>query len=651
MTKPPGFYREIKALKKCPNGTDAGFVPEHSLRDLFRELRAHLRNLKTLRGADRIDELVLFICERAPKAFATLVFSNQEHLIISLFNNEFDDTLLPVTMNTSEELYSFPAEARVELADMAVMLANDEDSRIKDVDLKTKEMKKDARAQAARASERATEARAAAIVAADKVAATFGRWDERAIDEFCEIYQWRFLAPVFDGVQFYNMFAEKAVMPFWSSGDIVKHGPFSSVEKRQAHRAHLPRDMMLPGGSSGHPWVAVKVLKRDQFTNTEDFEQAVRLEAKVLNVMSLLRHHHLIRTIACYRKGPSECFVFPWADHGNLRDYWGKSNLVANRKKRLAADYLWWVFLQLRGLAEAITQLHGRIIRHGDLKPENILCFHDSAENQPDDTCRLVIADAGLAKVNYQITQLRTKASLGPKGGTLMYEPPEAEVGSGAPMSRRYDVWSMGCICLEFLIWLVDGGEGLKDLLDDLGQAGRFYEPHWSKTQRRTTGAGRQKEVDNRIDSLRAHPFCQGKRNPLGRLVELIDKKLLVHSLGKPIPLPHLSPSTLQVGSDAPAGYKTVARAGRVETAGDGDFFELPHGSRVKSDTMLAEFDAILTDKESFRLPSSALDSSATSPPPMSLPHRQFGQSLGVPGANRAAASGPSVGKHPVIGC
>ena len=34
-----------------------------------------------------------------------------------------------------------------------------------------------------------------------------------------------------------------------------------------------------------------------------------------------------------------------------------------------------------------------------------------------------------------------------------MYEPPEAEIVSDQPMSRRYDVWAMGCVCLEFLIW------------------------------------------------------------------------------------------------------------------------------------------------------------------------------------------------------
>jgi serine/threonine protein kinase len=186
--------------------------------------------------------------------------------------------------------------------------------------------------------------------------------------------------------------------------------------------------------------VAVKVLRRDQFPTNEDFEEAVHLEAQVLRAMRSMEDRHLIQTIACYRKDPNDCFVFPWADHGNLRNYWENSNLTITG--RLAPTYLIWVFTQLRGLAHAITLLHEDIIRHGDLKPENILCFRDSTEENVENQCVLVIADAGLAKINYQATQLRNGASIGPKGSTLMYEPPEAEVGGNNPISRRYDVSS-----------------------------------------------------------------------------------------------------------------------------------------------------------------------------------------------------------------
>ena len=45
--------------------------------------------------------------------------------------------------------------------------------------------------------------------------------------------------------------------------------------------------------------------------------------------------------------------------------------------------------------------------------------------------------------------------------GTFRYEPPEADQRGKAPFSRSYDIWSLGCIFLEFLIWLLEGQTGL----------------------------------------------------------------------------------------------------------------------------------------------------------------------------------------------
>lgn len=400
------------------------------------------------------------------------------------------------------------------------------------------------------------------------------------------------------------------------------------------------------GSDGSYPWVAVKVLKRQQFTKDGDFEVAVQLEANVLEVMKSLEHAHLIQTIACYRRGGANCLVFPWADCGNLNDYWEESKLTT--EDRLKPEHLDWVFNQLRGLAEAINLLHGKIIRHGDLKPENILCFGErqSAED-PKTSCMLVIADAGLSKVNYQITQLRERGTIGPKGGTLMYEPPEAEIESDKPTSRRYDVWSMGCVCLEFLIWLVDGITGLRKFREELRRhsAGKFYEPQLSKI-RLVKGTGRRPEVDSWIEKLRQHQCSQGEGNPLGRLVEIIDTKLLVHDLGNDDQQPLASPSRLGAGNsgaaNAPAGYRAITPSrGRQET---GDMStttsEPPAGSRVKSDTMFDEFNRILrADTKSFGLPATALGRLTTQ-------HTGSGQRL----RPQSATGGTASIQVPVIG-
>jgi len=47
--------------------------------------------------------------------------------------------------------------------------------------------------------------------------------------------------------------------------------------------------------------------------------------------------------------------------------------------------------------------------------------------------------------------------------GTEVYEPPEAVIQRLAPRSRLYDIWSFGCIMLEFVIWLLYGQKGLDE--------------------------------------------------------------------------------------------------------------------------------------------------------------------------------------------
>jgi hypothetical protein len=179
----------------------------------------------------------------------------------------------------------------------------------------------------------------------------------------------------------------------------------------------------------------------------------------------------------------------------------------------------------------------------------------------------------------------------------------------------------------------------------------KFYQPRWSKDRQGVTGAGRQPKVDEWMESLRSHPCSQGKDNPLKRLVELIDKKLLVHNLGYPIQLQSITTSTLQVGAGreaaAPGGFKAITPSSRVDTASMTNVFELPPGSRITSETMLKEFDKILATKELFELPVTALDDSAADQWPLAnrtQRHQEYGskQGLGVPGFDAAVVAGPS---------
>lgn len=111
----------------------------------------------------------------------------------------------------------------------------------------------------------------------------------------------------------------------------------------------------------------------------------------------------------------------------------------------------------MHGVSEAMMLLHDQNGRHGDIKPENILRFRGKTSNK--DT--LVIADVGLAKFHHFVTSQRDHAS-SITASTVRYEPPEMNVDDPKrPRSRRYDMWSIGCVYLEFVIWRFYGLERL----------------------------------------------------------------------------------------------------------------------------------------------------------------------------------------------
>lgn len=263
--------------------------------------------------------------------------------------------------------------------------------------------------------------------------------------------------------------------------------------------------------------------------------------------------------------------MFPWAEGRSLRDFWDSVPLP-----NPCAQTVYNTILQLRGIADALHSLHNfddgiadqfdgsdsavvmdrdipemrfsndhgdtreqpdggtRNIRHGDLKPENILKFHDAGFSFGS----LKIADLGLAKQHVVATQDRKNAT-SMRYGTLRYEAPET-VTALKGRSRLYDIWSMGCITLEFVIWLLFGNNELNtfysDLKKDNPQVCQYYEIHPGVTPRR---AEVRRVVVKWMDYIeKSEP--EGRHDSAIRdLVEVVRKKLLV------VPLPPRRPSTV----------------------------------------------------------------------------------------------------------
>lgn len=199
--------------------------------------------------------------------------------------------------------------------------------------------------------------------------------------------------------------------------------------------------------------VAVKVLDKIQGASKNEVIKFFKGETVTLEKMRDLHHPHLIEAIKVCERGPERLIVFPWATGGNLRDLWNRG-APQGRLERCV-----WALEQIRGLADGLSKLHATGIRHGDIKPENILVFE--GDGNPG-LGSLVIADVGFSKFHADGTRQREAAGYTStnKYATPRYEPPEVEIDKPSVISRRYDSWSLGCVLVEFIIWLLRDKQG-----------------------------------------------------------------------------------------------------------------------------------------------------------------------------------------------
>jgi serine/threonine protein kinase len=253
--------------------------------------------------------------------------------------------------------------------------------------------------------------------------------------------------------------------------------------------------------------LAIKELRSDSF---KDFEQ----EEIALRRIHSLDDDHLIKVIASIKRGEKYHFLFPWADGGNLRRVWEDMN-----KKPRTAELIRWVFEQMKGTAGAIAKLHNPSNtseengRHGDLKPENILFF-------PDKNGRgtLVITDVGLTRFHIQVTNKRVNKT-DTTDASIEYGPPEAL--NDDVRSRKYDIWSLGCIFFEFTIWVFGGIDELQEFKKARSGKSKDCQYYYNKTSPKV-----HPKVGVYINKLRNDSRCRGCAG-FHELLNLIENDLL----------------------------------------------------------------------------------------------------------------------------
>ncbi|KAF2440124.1 kinase-like protein [Karstenula rhodostoma CBS 690.94] len=293
-------------------------------------------------------------------------------------------------------------------------------------------------------------------------------------------HQWEVLAPYFElslepnqKITHYDLnlypglpFIKNEQMP--SEGfEMDGQGGYAQVRRVKIHPAHHSLSSASTRGSDIH--FAVKRLRRSE----EEYKQRGELEnyeAQVLRRLNDLDHTQIIRLLGSFSYKGHFHMIFPWAN-GNLQDFW---NSQLDSTARASGRTAHWLCQQMLGITDALSNVHdtqrfGRNAdtllmppdtrthgRHGDIKPENILWFEDnSVGTEGRSPGILKLADFGLADFHSKFS----KSGANAKGVTGTYQAPEFDVVG--VVSQKYDMWSLGCVLMEFIVWYVDGWDGV----------------------------------------------------------------------------------------------------------------------------------------------------------------------------------------------
>lgn len=334
---------------------------------------------------------------------------------------------------------------------------------------------------------------------------SFQSWTPPSISAFLE-KQWLVQAPVLGTAGQILKLHPSCPLPIKSCTHRI-FGDGVSVYQACLHPAHAPF-------STADSQFAIKeIWAKDVFDR----------EKENLELIQKLGNTHIIKLVACWEQEPFRTgwLVFEWANGGNLRDFWKREDGTPRTD-----ELTLWSLQQVLGLVDAIRSLHEKNIRHGDIKPHNILHFTKGGKDAGRGA--LVLADVGVSKFHEHETGLRTSAT-DTIEVTLVYEAPEAEHDrdNNKARSRLYDMWSMGCMLMEFTVWLLYGFEAVEVFRGRRIDRGGYY----NRTAAFFSRISQEEsiihpEVARALDKLAADPRC-GEGTVLADFLALIKDDLL----------------------------------------------------------------------------------------------------------------------------
>ncbi|KAF1963918.1 hypothetical protein BU23DRAFT_576086 [Bimuria novae-zelandiae CBS 107.79] len=222
--------------------------------------------------------------------------------------------------------------------------------------------------------------------------------------------QWEYCAPVFFKETDHHFLHDNTILPFLENTKISSGG-FGKGSKDKEHERELHN----------------------------------------LCLLNQLKHPYISELVCFYTYKKRRNFIFRLAEGGDLSDLLAKSI----RPKEFETDFS--VLAALCRLSSAIEKMHTFILEkdvdlgfvglHRDLKPKNILVHGNN----------FILADFGLSHLKSNEESSKTLFS----GGGADYLAPECEDPQEGfkkgKIGRASDIWSLGCVFLEVLVYMTFG--------------------------------------------------------------------------------------------------------------------------------------------------------------------------------------------------
>lgn len=147
-------------------------------------------------------------------------------------------------------------------------------------------------------------------------------------------------------------------------------------------------------------------------------------------MLSKIDHTNVVKLLGYWDKRNNTYLVCEFMEGGSLYSF------IEDKTQTIS----WQQALKLiKDIVNGMIYLHDRNILHLDLKSLNILLSKNK------DMAK--IADFGLSKIS-TITSMTAAVSINSAAGSTRWMAPE--ISQGKPSSRKSDVWSFGCILIEF---------------------------------------------------------------------------------------------------------------------------------------------------------------------------------------------------------